>query len=71
METNAEAEALKVFSLSKRKAKDRKWWRRVSYLRKPPVSDTMASVVMAWTVSSITLVRAWASALLTALEMSP
>lgn len=45
--------------------------RRVVYLRKPPVSATVAFGVIAWTASSITTVSAQASALLTALEMSP
>lgn len=45
--------------------------RRVVYLRKPPVSATVAFGVIAWTASSIMTVRARASALLTALEMSP
>lgn len=45
--------------------------RQVLYLRKPPVSASMASGVITWTASSIMFFRARASALLTALEMSP
>lgn len=40
------------------------------YLRKPPVSASMAAGVIAWTASSIMFLRDRASALLTALEMS-
>ncbi len=45
--------------------------RQVLYLRKPPVSASMPSGVIIWTASSIMFLRARASALLTALEMSP
>lgn len=45
--------------------------RQVLYLQKPPVSASTPSGVIARTASSITFVRARASALLTALEMSP
>lgn len=40
-------------------------------LRNPPVSATAAFGAMLWTAPSMRSVRAWASARLTALEMSP